>query len=230
MRHRLVILFTLALLTISSAVSADIIPEGEKSVQYCFQVLNGDRYPDYSFLVYFRGAIESSTVIGSDRCIDYYKLNQPLLYAIKKSDFDEAEIGTDQQARSYFESNPNLIPSDVIIRKVATVNRNNPVRKIVDVLRITGVSQDRLEIEKVKAIYTFDDGTSEEQAYAGEEFRPGHSREYTPAPTWRPPDAGEPAASRWFAALWYVVIPAIALLVILAVLLVRLFKRNRSGQ
>ena len=52
---RIAISLTLVLLIIPSAVKADIIPEGEKSVQYCFQVLSTERYPDYVFLVYFRG-------------------------------------------------------------------------------------------------------------------------------------------------------------------------------
>ena len=68
-RNKLVILFALVLLAIPSTVSADISPEGEQSVQYCFQVLNGDQYPDYVFLVYFRGAIERYTEIFPGSCI-----------------------------------------------------------------------------------------------------------------------------------------------------------------
>lgn len=214
MRNKLIILFAFVLIfsVFPQAVSADIIPTGYKGVGYCFEISNIENYLDYTFIAYFQEPMGGHKVITKDECVSFYKFSNPTIYAIKNSDFNEADIGSEyENEKTYFSSNPNLLSSDIEIKSISTIPDNDPRNKIVDVLEITSLSENNFALAKSKVVYTYTDGTTEEKTYTNQNTRPEASR--------------QPILPWWFAKLWYIIIPLIAVLIFVAILLIRKFRK-----
>ncbi|HLC52423.1 MAG TPA: hypothetical protein VJI98_04225 [Candidatus Nanoarchaeia archaeon] len=212
MRNKLIILLSLILLVAPALVSADIIPVGYKGVSYCFEISNIEDYQDYTFIAYFQEPMGGHKVISKEDCVSFYKFSNPIIYAIKNSDFNEADIGTEyEDEKLYFSSNPNLLSSNFEINSISTIPENDPKNKIVDVLEITSLSENNFVLTKSKVVYTYTDGTTEEITYTNQNTRPEASR--------------QPILPRWFAKLWYIIIPLIAVLAFVAILLIRKFRK-----
>jgi len=212
MTNKLIILFGLILLVVPSLVSADIIPVGYKGVGYCFEVSNIEDYQDYTFIAYFQEPMGGHKVIAEDDCVSFYKFSNPTIYAIKNSDFNEEDIGSEyENEKSYFNSNLNLLSSDIEIKSISTIPENDPRNKIIDVLEITSLSENNFALTKSKVVYTYTDTTTEEKTYTDQNVRPEASR--------------QPILPWWFAKLWYIIIPLIAVLIFVAILLIRKFRK-----
>lgn len=213
-------LFLAVLFLAAPKVSADLLLPGYKGVEYCFQIGNTNDFADYTFVVHYTFAMESYEVIKGDECVSFYKFNIPKIYAVKKSLFDEAPLisimnsGNESKLTEYIANDKNFIPSDVEIEPIITVVDTDPTTKIVDVLRIISIENDKLEIEKSKTIYTYTDGTTEEKTYVTQDVRPTPSR----APL-------VPLPMRDLAA---VAIPLAALAIVIIILVVRKFRKGKT--
>jgi len=204
------------IIVLSPMVLADVLPVGFKGIDYCFQISNIDDYPDYTFIIspaiHPEGGLWGHNVVEETECIRTYKISRPKLYAIKTVKFDESEIEPGYESiNTYFESNRDLIKSDIEIKQVTAVPGNNPLTGMVDVLDIVHLSEDSLGVRKSKAIYTYEDGTREEKLYIDQDKRPKQSK--------------NAILPWWFALYWYIIIPIIAVLAIIIIFLINKFKK-----
>ena len=187
MKTYLILLTGALLATFPRFVRADVAISGRKNVSYCFQIENLNKFPDYVFLAYYDFPRHSYQVIKPGDCIVFYKLSRPTLYAIKKTEFNEADAGTtqrgqvDENVKAYFETNPNLIRSGIKISSVSSLSDQNPINGIADMLRIKALSPKSFDIAYVRVIYTYSDGSTEEKAYQKQYERPEASRKEKPA-------------------------------------------------
>ena len=163
---------------------ADIIPAGQRGVNYCCRIDNIDQYPNYVFIAYCRFPSPGYSIIKPGECIRFYHLCQPSIYAIAKAKFSEDSIKNDRFENSeesrlklqrYFEANPNMVRSGIEIRSVSTRDKSDPVKSIEDILTIKSVPTRTLSIEYQSVIYTFDNGTIEKKAYTTQSKRPAPS-------------------------------------------------------
>lgn len=86
------------------------------------------------------------------------------------------------------------------------IKTTDPLEKATIVLKITSLNQE-LDIQKVKVIYTYTDGTSQEELFKDQNIIPEPSNK-----------------SDWFFKLWCIVIPVLAILVIAIIPILRKFK------
>jgi len=208
----------IATIVFSPIVLADVIPVGYKGVGYCFEVSNMEDYPEYVLISYIGEPMGGHKVIEQGECVRFYKHSRPTVYAIKRIDFNETEIGGGyneteieyyENEEIYFESNQNLIPSHIEIRPMNLLPENDQREKVVDVLEIVSLSENNFELIKSKVIYTYEDGTIEEIPYENQETRPDSPR--------------EPILPWWFSKLWYIVLPLVAITAI--ILLIRKYRK-----
>ena len=199
----------------ASMVSADLIVPGTKSISYCFKISNVDEYPDYTFIVYFRNPVGGYEIIEQDECISFYKFSNPKIYAIKTSDFNEKDIGTnDIEEMDYFENNTKLIPSEIEIHSLSAVSLNDPVDGIADILEIISLDEDNLEIKYSKVQYTYFDKSTEELMYQEDDIRPEpQEKSIYPMFFWR---------------FWYLILPLLAAVIIGLIVLIRKQKQTKK--
>ena len=213
MKKKLIFLFCLIFILIPSIVTADLIAPGTKYVYYSFKISNMDEYPEYTFIAYFQNPVGGHEVIEQGESISFYKFSNPKIYAIKKSDFNEEDIGTDDlEEKEYFENNTKLIPSEIVIYSVSSASLNDPVEKITDILEIVNLDDNNLEIRYSKVQYTYVDETTEELDYQTDDIRPEPSK--------------EGIMPMLFARFWYVILPIMALVAIALILVLR--KRRKK--
>jgi len=205
MKNLLIFLGLALMFLIPSIVSADIIEPGMKEVDYCFQVENIKDYPEYIFLSYFQEPVGGYKVINQGDCVSFYKFSNPTIYAIKKDDFNENEIGsTDEEEKNYFQNNKNLIASGLSIKSIGSVKESDPRQEVIDVYKIDSLDSTSLKISPLKVIYKYTDGTSEEKIY---QSQPNSTET---------PQRPEPSKKiTWLNMIWYIVLPLTALIIII---------------
>lgn len=216
---KLFIFLGLALiLLIPSIVSADILEPGMKEVDYCFQLENIKNYPEYVFLSYFQEPVGGHKVINQGDCVSFYKFSNPTIYAIKRSNFNENEIGsTDEEEKNYFQNNKELIASGLNIKSIGSVKENDPRQEVIDVYKIDSLDSTSLKISPLKVIYKYTDGTSEEKIY--------QSQPNSTATPQRPESSRKTSLPYWFSIIWYIALPLVALIIIIAILISRRKKK-----
>jgi hypothetical protein len=160
-----VALFGMLLVSLSwmgDSVRADILLPNQKGLDYCFEVTGMDTYPDYVFLAYFSRATGGHTTIDTGKCVSFYKLALPMLYAMRKSVYATNQPPADRQGEmTYFTTNPNLLRSDIGIHHPGAVDKSDPVDGIVDVFHVASVDDSKLNVVPESVRYTFSDGTKE---------------------------------------------------------------------
>ncbi|GAB3986851.1 hypothetical protein GCM10028807_05140 [Spirosoma daeguense] len=195
MKTKRFVLLGLILANVVACAWADVIPNGQRSVSYCFRLANINQYPEYVFIVYYPFPTPNYSVIKPSDCAHFYHLSRPVICAITKDHFCEDSLRMYQQARDrndrnklqhYFESNASMIRSNVKIRAVSTRSKTDPVKAIEDVLTIKKVSATTLQITYDNVVYTYDDGTTEKRPYIQQDIRP--------APTMKPRAASSKAS------------------------------------
>ncbi|MDP2925946.1 MAG: hypothetical protein Q8N99_06245 [Nanoarchaeota archaeon] len=241
MINKHIILLTLTILVLfSQIVSADLIPEGDfsgtKFIYWCYKISNINDYPEYVF-VYPDIAYDNKAGYGiinnQDNCFNFYSNFLTNIYAFKKTEFNEIKTKLN---RSFFvpdffsdfsRNNPGLVikSSDLKLDVHQSVKLNDPLEKGVITLNIASLTENNLDIQKFKVIYTYKDGTIEEKVFQTQDIVPEPSRTAI-LPWWI---AQLPSLVfyfvviilLWFAMFWYILLPIIAIVLIIIILLLR---------
>lgn len=214
MKKLICILFLLTIpFIIPFKTFADILPEGQKGIDYCFKIDNINNYPDYTFIAYptFFGK-GAYTILKQDTCLKFYKNVFPRIYATLKRNFNEKDILTKGE-ESYFGDTTKLLPSGLEVHDYSYVDKNNPLDKVTDIATITSLTENSFQVQKSKIVYTYTDGHTEEKNYADQNNQLEPSRKvFLPG---------------WLSDLWYLTIPTCAILVIGTILIVRKYKKRK---
>ena len=209
MKKYLFLIIILSLFLIQN-VNADILPFGKKYVEACFEISNQNTYSDYVFIA--KNELLSYKIIQPGDCFDVYKLAPSKIYAIKKINFNEDEIGKDyKEKENYFKNNNKLLQSNLRLFNYPLPNSNDPLEKAVTILDIIELNENNFVIEKSKIIFTYEDGTSEEKTFVSQNITLEPSK--------------KAILPWWFAEFWFVILPLLALAIIILTLLVRKFRK-----
>src|SRR3989344_5755642 len=214
MKNLIVLLVAVAL--VAPSALGDIISTGNKPVNYCFQIENIEQYPDYIFFIssprpeYAHGKIINSECARSISSMGF------TIYSVEKSNYNEEYfVWLDYQADYDFNVNKTklgdkLIQYELMLYGVRSIQENDPTTEIKDILEIKSITDSKLDVQKTKRVFTFNDGTTEEQVYTNQEIAPESSK--------------KPIFPWWFNEL-LVFLSAIAAIIMIIVLIVRRFRK-----
>lgn len=187
------------------AVGADVIEPGKKEISYYYQISNITNYPDYIFLLH--GSPSPSYQVLSSGEFSFYKFSTVSIYAVRKSNFNQAELENmnTSQIESYFKNNTQVIPSNMVLKGTyGTYSSTNPLEKVVVVMDIVSLTSTHLELKKSLAKYIYTDGTVKEAYFQDQNTTP------TPAD----------GSAEWSGNWWYFALPLAALIGIITVILI----------
>lgn len=192
----LVLLVGLAGVAVPKTAKADVILPGQKSVDYCFSISNLNAFPDYVIIeAHYRGGPE----VVNGACKEEYN-DFAGLYATKRAGFEATQLPSNAN-KEFFAGNSAFLPANTDIYPAIRADKDSPVVKIQDVLKIANITSTGLQLEKTSVIYTYSDGTSEEVPYRDQNSRPDPTRSAS----------GTIAGiSPW----WYLLVPAVALVAV----------------
>lgn len=193
----LVMLVGLAGAVGQKTAKADVIMPDQKSVGYCYTISNLNDFTDYVVIEsFFR--LGGPEVIKDGICKEEVKHNAGNFYAAKRATFDASQLPKDANNKAFFSGNSNSLPAKLTISQAYVVDKDSPVEKIQDVLKIVNITSTELQLEKSSVIYTYTDGSTEQLPYQDQATRP--------APTHTGPVAIA-GINLW----WYLLVPALAL-------------------
>ena len=109
---------------------------------------------------------------------------------------------------NYFKNNPDILKSDVELDgSYKQVSINDPLEKAHVILDITSINESKIEINKSKVIFTYTDGTSQEEIFKNQNTTPEPSNK-----------------SNLALELWYIVFPVLAIIALVIIIISRKFK------
>ncbi|MDI1482034.1 hypothetical protein [Polyangium sp. y55x31] len=194
-RIALLFLATLGLL-ISREARADLINPGEKRVDYTFELENASQFPDYVFLAHpyttsFGAPMPELGVLGGLPLM-VGKYVQPVVYAMKKSDFEASSLRKLEGAalEAFFAEGKGLISSGLTIRPEHFVPDRWPVKGMHDVARVEKLEAGVFVAKLAKVVYFMDDGKRVSVDYPADGKRP-----FPPGLTPTPPRDETPPTS-----------------------------------
>jgi hypothetical protein len=144
--------------------------------------------------------VTQTQLIEQGDCFWFYKFDNPMIYAIKESEFDVGVLN------NHSDFSDELIPSGIELGYHGVVSEGSPLDGMTVVLDITGLDDNVLNIRKSKVVYSYTDGTFEEKFFTSDVL---------------------PEPSRGDMLPWwlYVILPVIAIVVIVFIVL-----RRKSGK
>lgn len=177
--RRTALLFLASLgLFVSREARADLIPTGEKRIAYTFDLENASQYPDYVFLAHpyttsFGAPMPELGVLGGLPLM-VGKYVQPVVYAMKKSDFEASSVRKLEGAalEAFFAEGKGLISSGFTIRPQHFVPDRWPVKGMHDVVRVEKLEAGVFVAKLAKVVYSMDDGKSVTLDYPADGKRP----------------------------------------------------------
>ncbi len=170
-------LIVLTIILFSSIVYADLVPAGQKYVDYCFIIENQKDFSDYTFILH-GGPLTDAKIIPEGECVHFYKAAQPYIHAIKNSEFDNQTLNSllrpkssedMQKLNDYFDANSYMLKSNLQLKNYGYVSTSDPLKEAKDILTIKFLGNGFI-IEKNKIIYTYENGENEEKMYDSKEF------------------------------------------------------------
>ncbi|MBI5680877.1 MAG: hypothetical protein HZC47_08295 [Methanobacterium sp.] len=200
----------LIILSIPSAVFADVIEPGTKQVGLTYKISNIQNYPDYIFLAHGTPAPEYALLNSSE--FSFYKLSTFSIYAIKKSDFNENELKSmdTSEIDNFFKNDPRVIKSKIMLEgSYGTVGMSNPLENATVILEITSLNGNNLEIKKSKVVYAYIDGSTQEESISEQNNLPEPSKNNM---------------SFWIYPLFFILIPVLAIIAIVLIIIARKYK------
>ncbi|MGC9516259.1 MAG: hypothetical protein ACP5C3_01015 [Methanomicrobiales archaeon] len=167
----------ISLLSSSSIAYADVVEPGMKDVNLKYQISNINDFPDYIFLL--RGTPSPNIQIINSSEFSFYKLSSATIYAIKKTDFNQNIVnGTSEEVEAFFQNNNQLIKSNITLDgSFGNVKISNPLKEATIILEIEELNSTNLEIKKSKIVYTFEDGSKQDEIINNQNVLPEPSRE-----------------------------------------------------
>lgn len=159
------------------AAFADVIEPGMKNINYNYKISNIDDYPEYIFLAH--GVPSPSLEIITSKEFSFYKLSAVSIYAVKKSDLNEEELNNmnDLELQNFFNNNSKLISSDIQFDgSYGNVGMDNPLDNVLLELEITSINDNKMNIKKSKVIYTYSDGSTQEELIKNQDVLPEPSK------------------------------------------------------
>ena len=208
---------TLVVLGTLSSVSADVIIPGEKSVSFSYEISNMNEYKGYVFVLFGvagYGPASTARLIRADEpIIAFYKFARPSIYAIKETDFNDSVLTMDLAAQEqYFVNNTKVIKSNIELSSgLSRVPEDSPLASSKVILTIVTLDASQFVLQKIKIIYTYTDGSTEEQPFVSQDITPSPSR--------------QPMTLSWSSSLWFIVLPGCAVAGIMYVVLKRRRKK-----
>lgn len=161
------IIAILALFIFSSAVNADLLPEGKKRISYSFEVTNLDSFPSYTFVAYPINTSNGVPMIfaihlKSSKNIELpCKFGSPVIYAVKNEDFNSVKFDSlnqisDNNIRSAqlneFMINGKFIPS-LKINCSSFADRDAKYYYVQELFRVESIDADTMIIRSTKTLY-----------------------------------------------------------------------------
>jgi hypothetical protein len=202
----LIIMVLILSFNISSAY-ADVIEPGKKDIKLSYQISNINNFPMYVFLLH--GSPSPPYEILNSSEFSFYKLSTASIYSVKRSVFNLDVLNQNNQSavEDYFNNNSNVINSNLELEgSYGTVDTNNQLNGALIVLEIVAVNDTALEIKKSKIIYSFTDGSTQEETFKADNI--------TPVPS-------KTKAETMIYYFWYLVLPFISAIAIIGIFLYR---------
>jgi len=157
------------------AAFADVIEPGMKNINYNYKISNIDDYPEYIFLAH--GVPSPSLEIITSKEFSFYKLSTVSIYAVKKSDLNEEELKNMDDLQNFFNNNSKLISSDIKLDgSYGNIGMDNPLDNVLLELEITSINDNKMNIKKSKVIYTYSDGSTQEELIENQDVLPEPSK------------------------------------------------------
>ncbi len=162
----------LAVLLLSFGALADIKVEGWRDQSYDYIISNVNDFPDYVFLTSsaiwgwdYASLINSTGSFGGG-----YKLDSFIVHAMRASDFNRDKFFSqrDENDREtvnctgYCQDNPKIVSSNLTLPKSISVEEMIPLEKIEVYLKVDGITDQALNISKIKMLYYYENGTVQE--------------------------------------------------------------------
>lgn len=185
---------------------ADVVEPGQKEVKYYYKLTNLDQYPDYILLAH--GIPQPTYLILNEDEFSFYKFSRVSIYAVPRAQFQENQLQNMNTTilEQYFQTNPPVIPSNIILEGVyAQVMVSDPLDKVVVYLEIQSINPRYMEIKKTKIVYIYNDGTKAEKSCI--------DQNNTPPPPAKPLNYSD--------IIWYMILPLVALLITIFIIIRR---------
>ena len=159
-------------LLLSLCASADVKVEGWRDLSYDYIISNINDYPDYIFLTSsniwgwkYASLINSTGPFGKG-----YKLDDFIIHAIRASDFDKDSFLSQRDeydpdivnCTNYCQNNSKIVSSSLILPKATSIEEILSLKKIEVFLKIDNITDQALNISKIKTLYYYENGTVQE--------------------------------------------------------------------
>lgn len=199
-------------------IFADVLPEGKKKISYQVELYNTGDFADYVFLAYpvnvsgGKPMLEAVKVESGKPFYLQCRFGVPVFYAIRKDKFNPEDINTDgiqndeekeKKLKDYFETNSNLIPS-IQVNCTNYVDKDAKYSQILRKYKVADIKSDTMIINTEKVLYLDKNGNVLEEKVPGENGSL---------------DVVDPVGTS--VSLLFYAIPALALVGIITVVLVR---------
>ncbi len=199
---------------------ADSIREGYKRVSYCIKFDNLSEYPDYDFFAVCDTAMNDIyQMTNPDGCYSMYKFCNFKVCSTKKENssilnqfiFNQAnidQINFDISAIEVIKNSKEFSCKEIDFKPPGDVKESDSLTKVVDVMSLPNFSDAESTFTKIKVIYTYANETIEEKPYLNN-TRPIPSNNMN---------------KKYY---WILGISLIALLIILAIFIIRKHKKKK---
>lgn len=159
---------------------ADVLPPGESPVNYCFQITNLDKYPNYFLIAYIKSQNPNlptyNRILQSGKCLGlngYREYSD--IYAIKKALLKSQDIVKSEEGEAIKDLNSKkalLIPAKTSITSLRLLPDKYGIKEVADVLEIVAIAPKSLDLRYKEVVYTSKEGNSETKAYQVQDTRP----------------------------------------------------------
>ncbi len=200
---KMITFFIITLISLSiTTVYADVINPDQKQIDYYYQIININDYPDYVFLI--QGNPTPRFMVLNSSEFHFYKFSTVSIYAIRKSDFNQGALEnmSDVEIRNYFTTNSEVMNSHLELEGTyATVEMYNSLEKVLVELEITNLNSTNFEIKKTRAKFYYSTGEIKTANFQNQNTKP------------------EPGTS--VGDIWVYILPIIAIIAILLIVIRR---------
>lgn len=176
---KILVLTILLACTYTYSVLADVILPGQSPVEYCFQIANINKYPNYIFVasigVPWKPNSRDNRIVRQNECLSLKYIAEAEIYAVTKNQVKPEDIITNNQGEKFKNFNSQkltLIPTTNKIHNLRALPTEYGVKKVVDILEIVAIQPTSLDLRFKEVVYTFNQDNSETKIYQTQHERP----------------------------------------------------------